>query len=181
QLEVLSFCRLLSRLAPVHTDRLLVLGCGAGALVLAGALLYSLDSVQGLNPMPGCIEEARTTELMYAEKQSEEQGGQDLVKQTHPSRVCLLEGHVLKQTWEGVTLLLICSASFDSNLMLDISLKCRELSAMARVVTLGKPLPSWTRHKSETEPSEQGEFKVCWQCQVRKSGDEVTVAYIHQR
>lgn len=52
-MKISSFAKVLFFLEPrvSSQDKLLVLGCGAGACVMAGALLYSLDQIQGMDLM----------------------------------------------------------------------------------------------------------------------------------
>lgn len=61
QVKFRSFAKLLFFLDPQPEDSLLVLGCGAGACVMASALLYELGKIQAVDSNQART--ARTTAL----------------------------------------------------------------------------------------------------------------------
>lgn len=79
------------------------------------------------------------------------------------------------------------SANSDDVMMLDLARRCRQLPEGARVVTIGKPLPSLhldigdSRDVGEGGRAAAGEFEVAWQCQVVECLGEPAVAYVHHR
>lgn len=85
------------------------------------------------------------------------------------------------------------SATSDDAKMLDLARRCRKLREGARVVTMGKRLPSarldagYVGYLGDVADvgagggAALGEFEVAWQCQVEGCGRGSAVAYVHHR
>ena len=102
-------------------------------------------------------------------------------RRTLPSNIKLLEGDVADAPWADASLVFAASRAFDDTGMLGIARRCLGLRDGARVITLGKPLPSVL---SDTEGEDTGvkeEFQVAWQCQMEGCWGGSVVVFVHHR
>eukprot|EP00903_Cladosiphon_okamuranus_P008399 g8075.t1 len=166
-----SFAKLFFFLDPQPEDRLLVLGCGAGACVLASALLYELGKIRAVDAMQSCLDQTRALLSEYAGTLPLQEEGAGS-RGTRTSNIDLLKGDFTDVPWDDASLVYASSRGFGDTAMLGIAKRCLDLREGARVVTLDKPLPSVLsdfEREGEGDGQDTGakqEFQVAWQCQA---------------
>lgn len=108
-------------------------------------------------------------------------------RRTPPSSIRLEHGGFAEGNYGDATLVYADSAGLDDAMMLDLARRCRQLPEGARVVVVGKPLPSVhlgsgdSGDVGERGRAAGGEFEVAWQCQVEGCWSAPAVAYVHHR
>ncbi|CAM9522870.1 unnamed protein product [Scytosiphon promiscuus] len=193
-----SFAKLLGFLEPppAPQDCLLVLGHGVVSCLIAGALLYNMHSIQGVDLMQGSNNEARELLSVFSHDSSPAVKGTDGLARlprklpsqedvgsakTPSSSITLVEGDASQARWSNSTLVYAACCHFDDGIMLDIARRCRQLPDCARVITLGKPLPTVHSRPVKEGSAAEWEFRVAWQSQVAELRGGSTVAFVHHR